>query len=290
LSARAENDPLENETNQKIADVLRDAARTPFDNNPALVHRVFLAVKNSAYVKRDWWLSWPLLVPERNDNNQIGAKFSSFNLPIEFQTEVIRRAVDTLEDEGASLSLVAQSCMILAKGGEINDEQRLRILKAIDHRLESTGTREEALTAMVPVAEEFRALALPGIGVNRSPRRALSITLSHDPLAASPVLEMLDVADSLHGAATVQNGLVVIKDGLQATLQLIVEGREGNIHGVRLNWPKLTFQEPQSSIDMSKEVWGTHEPTSTDWLKYCIIHHPVLEQYLADHPDDPANN
>jgi hypothetical protein len=67
-----------------------------------------------------------------------------------------------------------------------------------------------------------------------------------------------------------------------------------------LRWPVLKVQMPSDGGIASAEllrrryrervavIWGDHEPTHEDWLKYLVLLHPVMRETVAKAIEEPA--
>ena len=219
-----------------------------------------------------WWLDRPLN----------GATKPS---PL-VRAEIIRIAIDVLDDDSAKLELVAQACMILADGADPNAEQRERVLAAINRRLIKLCETKRALTTVVATHRTgagFLSLALPA---DSEFLHFIPMIPSSEP-PAYLCLELLDVVGALEGQELVRPGLEAVSKATLETRESLALGDSNKTDQDRrrllCHWATSSlFAEPYNPFIRSQEqyVWGTHKPTQEDWLIFIILNHPVMEEFL----------
>ena len=265
-----------------------------------LTDRIFTALKNCKHLGSEWWLSRPLV------HRSFGSDEPDTNLwrPT-MKSEIISVAVNAMQNDDTPLPLVVQACSILANGAELTSEQRTSVVTSLANRLTLDTTHFEKLIEMVPIVEPFAGFTMPQV----VPIKSLSLVQLQMAYsrgtAACPVLEMLSLAEKLDAAMSVQPQLDALMIETQPTLELFHaeyakqmenskggngnRGSFGSGFNVELTWPELASSDKgvsRGSIGTyvpgnrplgTMRLWGTHEPTKPDWLKYLILLHPVMK-------------
>ncbi len=301
--------PSENEVTLNAAIYLRGFASSIYLTNlsqpdttgdSAFSQRVLTALKSSPLLGISWWLSQPLVRRTYSDD---GIRISTdTNLwPAAIKAEITKVAIETLERDDSPPVLVAQACMILANGAELNADERSRILTAVNRRLIAACAQPETMRDKAKTDGEFQLLSTPDI---TSP----TFTATYDTAAAYLMMEFLDVVKMLNGRTEVSQGLSDLLGQVQASRDLLNAANElrpsqGNrnigsfpagFRGFQLKWPDLTTATSDGSPQnlgamMVMSVWGNHSPTFTNWFDYCILQHRVMQDYLAS-IEKPATN
>ena len=285
----------------KSADILRDLTYVHSDPvDPVMAERVFTSLKNSRQLGAEWWLSQPLVYRSSSSDRTGDTNLWSPAM----KSEITRVAIETIGNAKASRQLIAQACIILANGADLNPEERTIILTSISSRLTAACATLDKLTELVPIADEFTRFSVPEI-VQTNPFSTVRIQFSVRSRQSwvCPVQEMLNLVGQLEGATIVQPQLDLIFQEAQETLELINSqrvkqeanrSRNSNTNAsrrgaspliVQLEWPELTDTDG-GVIGSSRDaggplattmLWGTHKPTKQDWLKYLILLHPVMK-------------
>lgn len=279
----------------EAADFLRGQTQKPRAVDDLLfAERIAKILKNSPHLGPDWWLKVPLIY-----RNSKGHPTDGLDLWLTaMESEMIRIAVGVIDDPKSHKQLVAQACLILGHGAELDQTQRNKVLAAVDRRLVDLSTAPAAMREIVRLDDNFRSLSLPEFKEIR--------LHAQGELGTYPIFPLLDVVKEHNGAELVPAELKSLSSYTKAVLQVITERSDPHSSGqygrklsgrptISLNWPELTlvddgrrggFSRSGFSSQMQgpavSHVWGKHEPTTDDWLKYCILHHPVMQQYFAD--------
>jgi len=319
---RLKNNSVENASDdadtRKAADYLRSLSsrfsrsRTS-DSETAeqteLTARMFMALKSSPMLDNSWWLSQPLVY--RRSNNG-GRTYTDQNIwPSGIKSEITRVAIETLENDASTPMLVAQACMILANGANLDADARSQVLTAVNSRLTALCANPETLRARVSTDGGFGSFLAPNINAPFGPQK--SIFQFNDSKTAYLALLYLDVMKSLDDRPSVSQGLSDVLSQVQPSRDLLTTAREksksdggrntGNSSfepgsGLRLTWPDLTIVESGESFGFNarsvesifvRTIWGIPDPTFTNWFDYCILQHPVMQDYLAS-IEKPADN
>ncbi len=283
----------------KAGNYLRDASSN-LSNEEATFDRICEALKSSPHLGTAWWLSEPLVyrsgdsgTPDRN------------RWPPAIKSEITRVAVEALRTDDTHLPLVAQACSILANGAELTPEQRSSVVTSIAHRLTFDSAHLAKLTEIQPITDSFADFTIPKI-VRNSSFSSVRLQVAHRRgVAACPVLEMLSLVGKLDEVTSIQPQLDSLMNETQSALELIQaenakqmelnkgsngnRGSSGSGFGVELTWPELSSSDiginrgnigtivPGNQPLGTMKLWGTHEPTKQDWLKYLILLHPVMK-------------
>lgn len=283
-----------------VADYLRDLTSGQRDTfNEEFINRIFKALKRSPHLDNAWWLSQPLVI--RSEDPRTRTTIESNLWPTPIKTEITRVALETLNDHSASMSLVAQACMILAHGAELSPAQQSRVLANVNQRLLTASAKSDSLAEIVPTNVPFAPFSLPSLNV--SGLLPLRLTLFSNDSKSSPVLVFLDVIRSLNGAASAKEGLNAVALALEPTSQMLTaqvrqasaiqpsRRGSGGFSGVAqlLSWPE--FQPTDSGLsNFAGYVWGgDKEPTPRDWLMFCILQHPVMQDHLKANSENVAD-
>ncbi len=293
----------------KEADLLRNftAIKSPVAN-PNLIQRIIKILKSSPRLGATWWLSQPLAYPSGNGSPDE----NTWAPPI--KDEITRVAVDAIENDDTSPSLVAQACMILSRGADLTPEQRERVLTSVSRRLSQLCAAPDSWTDMVQINDSFSNVGSvirmdSPLGAVRIEMAVRASMVRDIPVTESSLLlEMLTLVVKLDGTASVQPQLDLIMKETQETLARIYPQREHAPESMRnmlesirrsgrrspfvvnLVWPALTASDAspqggapsiagtQGSIQL---LWGDHQPSKRDWLEYLILNHPAMKDTVA---------
>lgn len=309
---------LEDEVTLKAANYLRNLTSANCSNrvrqavakeDAAFDNRVFSTLKASSLLNDSWWLSRPLVY--RNSSNQGRSRTDQNIWPAGIKSEITRVAIETLQSSDSPPELVAEACMIVANGADLDVDARLQVLTAVNRRLMALCANPETLRARVTTDGEFASFVTPDIKTPFGPQK--SIFQINDSNTAYLALVCLDVMKSLHDHAMVSQGLSDVLSQVQPSRDLLNMAQEtsksdggrnngtspfGPASGLQLSWPDLTIVESGEvfgfngrSVEslMVRKILGIPDPTFTNWFDYCILQHPVMQDYLAT-IEKPANN
>jgi len=286
------NPPVDTDT-VKAADFLRGlTSRRPALHDRPFAARIAKGLKNSPHLGLEWWLKVPLVYRATNGKGRTADDVDLWAPAVE--SEMVRIAVETIDDPKSNKQLVAQACLILGHGSELDAAQRTRVLAAVDRRLIALSAAPTAMKEIVTLDGDFRSLSLPEL-------KELRLHTQGQP-GTYLVFPLLDVVKELKGAESVPAGLNSLASYTQSVHQIILE-KAANSSGQNsrspltfiLNWPELSLDDDGRRSGFSRgggssrmqeladrAVWGQHQPTTNDWLMYCILQHPVMQQYFAD--------
>ncbi len=312
--------PSEDEVTLKAASYLRDIALAFSRNHArqavaaddsAFDKRVLTALKSCPLLDIAWWLSRPLVY--RNSSTG-GRTYTDQNIwPAGIKSEITRVAIEALENDASTPVLAAQACMILANGANLDAGARSQVLTAVNRRLTALCANPETLRARVLTDGEFASFLAPNINAPFGPQK--SIFQFSDSTTAYLALLYLDVMKSLDDRPGVSQGLSDVLSQVQPSRDLLTTAREksksdggrntgnssfGPGSGLQLTWPDLTIVESGQSFGFNaarsvesmvvRTIWGIPDPTFTNWFDYCILQHPVMQDYLVsiEKPADDA--
>jgi hypothetical protein len=277
-----------------------------FTNDQPFTERVAGILKSSNHLDQSWWLSQPLIYRVESDERRLW--------PAAISNEITQHAIEALDRAETSPSLVAQACMILANGAELNPVQQAVVVAAVARRLSDASTSPEKLTLMVQTGDEFSAISLPEISQD-SPLYFLNIQIQvarsyvrDIPVTeTSTTLQLLNLARKLDQGDPFQPQFEQILAATKSTYEIInlqrlkfasnntgpnrsrsgFGGRQPGGFSVEISWPTLKSSAPRGSLglgpggtDATKIIWGDHDPTPTDWHQYLILLHPVMKDIV----------
>ncbi|HQZ64756.1 MAG TPA: serine/threonine-protein kinase, partial [Planctomycetaceae bacterium] len=306
--------PSEDEVTLKTASYLRDivlaisrnhAPQAVAADDSAFDKRVFTALKSCPLLDSAWWLSRPLVY--RNSSNR-GRTYTDQNTwPAGIKSGITRVAIATLQSDDSTPGQVAQACMILAHGANLDADARSQVVTAANRRLTALCANPETLRARVTTNVEFASFLAPDIQTPFGPPK--SIFQFNDSTTAYLAMLYLDVVKSLNGCPDVSQGLSDVLSQVQPSRDLLITARGksksdgGRTTGnspfrLQLIWPDLTIVESGESFGFNarsvqsmvvRTIWGISDPTFTNWFDFCILQHPVMQDYLAS-IETPADN
>lgn len=268
---------------------------------------------NCPQLNEDWWISQPIQYRSTNGNREFGTPA--------FRDKVASFAIRVLEREDSSPSQVAQACMILANGATLNDEQKRSVLTVIQRRLEQLAKDKEALIATTTVPESFSDFAAPIIASN-SPlpvsqimiTTPSSMTRSIPVTTTSLVVQLLNVVFTIDDGKTTEPQRQWLFEATRGVFDIVMSARPKAMdepesavsRGFRvppnaipgLLWPDLELtdgagpfgpRDPQLAQRVTKELWGDHAPTKSDWMHFIILTHPAMKDVVNQAIEDLKN-
>ena len=280
----------------KAADFVRgQTQRYQAVDDHSFVARIAKALKSSPHLGPGWWLNQPLVY--RSNDSRTQSVVDTNLWPAAIKSEITRIAVDVLDDAQSNKQLITHACLILADGAEVDPAQRTKVLADVDRRLVELSADPAAMKEIITLESNFRDLTFPEF---TAPRFRIG-TESGTYL----VFALLGVAKAHNGGESIPEGLKSLLVYAQPVRQIVAEqeklqaprqsrGRPSPLSFITLNWPDLTASRTgsggsaQYAAQGVRELWGPDEPTTDDWLMYCLLQHPVMQPYLAE-VDSPAD-
>jgi hypothetical protein len=262
-----------------------------------------------------WWLNQPLrFEPAGQATSPEGEAI---------RAEVMHRALRVFQDLDAQPALVVQAGMILSQVPDMNTESKSAVVTALRRRLTAVCGNEVERTRVVRTTWAFAYMFPPSVD-DLSPLRVGSLRVSYSRALQSGnswpdrsvTVQLLHVVSMFDVESLVQSELRLLVSELRETLDRVNAARrihllpsEKSVANVdfataqghlKILWPELIVDMREDIGFLPEEriraeyrervavIWGDHEPTHEDWLKYLILLHPVMRETVAKAIEEPA--